>query len=133
MTRLLLDTTFLIDVERGGLDLEAWIADDDDVAIAAITVAELQVGVLLADESRRSAREEFVTALRTGLPIVDYDVTVADAHAQLLVHVRRAGTPRGAHDLLIAATARATRREVVTADQAAFDGLPGVEVHLHRR
>lgn len=48
-------------------------------------------------------------------------------HARLLAHVRRAGKPRGAHDLIIAATAAATARTLVTFDgKAAFDDLPGV-------
>jgi tRNA(fMet)-specific endonuclease VapC len=132
VTRLLLDTTFLIDVERGGVDLDEVIADDDDVAIAAITLAELRVGVLLADDRRRADRAAFVAAVRSGLPAVDYGGDVADVHGDLLAYVRRSGTPRGAHDLIIAATARATGRDVVTADRAAFEGLPGVEVHPRR-
>jgi predicted nucleic acid-binding protein len=38
------------------------------------------------------------------------------------------GTPRGAHDLIIAATARATSRTVVTSDRTGFIDLPGVNV-----
>jgi predicted nucleic acid-binding protein len=45
LSLLLLDTTFLVDAERAGAELDALIADDDDVAIAAVTVAELLVGV----------------------------------------------------------------------------------------
>ena len=48
MTDLLLDTTFLVDAERAGDDLDDLIADEDDVAVAAITIAELRVGVELA-------------------------------------------------------------------------------------
>jgi tRNA(fMet)-specific endonuclease VapC len=54
MSLLLLDTTVLVDVERGGLDLDDAI--DDDVAIAAVTVAELLVGVVLASGKCRKAR-----------------------------------------------------------------------------
>lgn len=108
------------------------IGDDDDVAIAAITVAELRVGVLLADGTRRDRRSEFVAGVLATLPVVDYDVDVAEAHGLLLAHVRREGGPRGAHDLVIAATALASGRVVVTADRAAFEGLPGVEVLFHR-
>ncbi len=46
--------------------------------------------------------------------------------------VRRSGRPRGAHDLIVAATARATARTVITADAAAFAGLAGVEARPHR-
>lgn len=62
----------------------------------------------------------------TVLPIEAYNLAVARAHATLLAHVRRTGRPRGAHDLLIAATAAARQRTVVTADVAAFADLPGV-------
>jgi tRNA(fMet)-specific endonuclease VapC len=128
----LLDTTFLIDAERGKADLDDLIADDDDVAVAAITIAELRVGVLLADARRRAKRAAFLDGVRAGLPTVDYDGDVADAHAELLAHVRQTGLPRGAHDLIIAATARVSGRAVVTADRSAFEGLPGVQLHLHR-
>ena len=55
MTLLLLDTNFLIDAERADSALDAVIDDDDDVAIAAVTVAELLVGVQMADTKRRRA------------------------------------------------------------------------------
>lgn len=132
MTRLLLDTTFLIGAERTAGAVDELIADDDDAAIAAITVAELRVGVHLADDARRAGREAFVDLALEVLPVVDYDIEVAAAHAELLAHVRRSGTPRGAHDLIIAATGLATGRTIVTADQSAFDALPGVEVRSHR-
>jgi tRNA(fMet)-specific endonuclease VapC len=41
---LLLDTTFLIDAERDAAVLDELIGDEDDVAVAAVTVAELLVG-----------------------------------------------------------------------------------------
>lgn len=126
MSLLLLDTTFLIDSERGGVDLDDAVGDDDDVAIAAITVAELIVGVDLASRKQRAARRAYVDAIIESLPIIAYDREVAFEHAELLAAVRRQGRPRGAHDLLIAATARASDRTVVTADQDAFTDLPGV-------
>lgn len=132
MTRLLLDTTFLIGAERTAGAVDGLIADDDDAAIAVITVAELRVGVHLTDDARRAGREAFVDLALEVLPVIDYDVDVAAAHAELLAHVRRTGTPRGAHDLIIAATGLATGRTIVTADNGAFNSLPGVEVRAHR-
>jgi tRNA(fMet)-specific endonuclease VapC len=132
LTRLLLDTTFLVDADRSKVSLDHLIADDDEVAIAAITVAELLVGVLLADEAHRADRQQFVEEIRDTIPIVDYDATVAAAHAELLVVVRHQGRPRGAHDLIIAATANATQREVVPADHSAYEDLPGVTARSHR-
>jgi hypothetical protein len=60
--------------------------------------------------------------------VLSYDFEVARSHTQLLVAARASGPPRGAHDLIIAATARATRRTVVTTDGSGFDDLPGVAV-----
>ncbi len=125
--RLILDTTVLVTLERGA-GLEDLLEDDDDVAIAAITAGELLVGVELADGKRRRAREAFVDALLTTIPVEGYDLEVARAHARLLAHVRRMGTPRGAHDLIIAATAAATSRTVVTSDAGGFHRLPDVAV-----
>jgi tRNA(fMet)-specific endonuclease VapC len=118
----------LVDAERGGDSLEEVIDDGDDVAVAAITVAELRVGIQLAKGRRREKRERFVAAVLDAVSIEPYDLDVAEAHADLLAHVRRAGTPRGPHDLIIAATARAQERQVVSSDQRAFAELPGVSI-----
>jgi tRNA(fMet)-specific endonuclease VapC len=108
------------------------IADEDDVAIAAVTIAELRVGALLGTRKKAAARTAFVEDVLAAIPVIAYDVAVAEAHARLLVAVRRQGTPRGAHDLLIAATASASRRAVVTADATAFADVPDLEVRHHR-
>lgn len=123
---MLLDTTFLIDAERSNSDLDDLIGDEDDVAIAAITVAELQVGVELSKGKTRFSRQELLDEIVVSMPIVDYDLEVARAHAKLLAAVRRQGRPRGAHDLIIAATASSAGRSLVTADQTAFVDLPGI-------
>lgn len=126
--RLILDTTVLVTAERGTVRLGGLLEDADDVAIAAITAAELLVGVELADVARRDTRGAFVEDILATIPVEEYDLDVARAHARLLAHVRRTGTPRGAHDLIIAATATATGRTVVTADATGFEQLPDVAV-----
>jgi len=118
----------LVDAERGGDALAEAINDGDDVAIAAITVAELRVGIQLAKGRRREKRERFVAAVLDAVSVEVYDLNVAEAHAALLAHVRRTGTPRGAHDLIIAATARARERQVVSLDRGGFAKLPEVPI-----
>ncbi|MER7820269.1 PIN domain-containing protein [Streptomyces sp. NPDC096153] len=132
MERLILDTGVLIAIERRKVSLDDALADDDDPAIAAITAAELLQGVELADDTNRLARQTFVDTVLATIPVEEYTVDVARAHARLLAHVRKVGQPRGAHDLIIAATALTTARTVVTHDKRArFDDLPGVRVrHL---
>jgi len=128
LARLILDTTVLIAAERQAASTLDLIDDDDDVAIAAVTAAELLVGVELADAKRRPARDAFVNEVLEAVSIEPYDLTTATAHAALLAHTRREGQQRGAHGLVIAATARATDRTVVTADHGGFADLPGVPV-----
>ena len=102
------------------------------MAISAVTVAELLVGVELADGRRRAARDRYVTGVVSTLPVEAYDTDVARAHASLLAWVRRTGRPRGAHDLIIAATAVQRNRIVVSADASAFVDLPGLAVRSAR-
>jgi tRNA(fMet)-specific endonuclease VapC len=125
---VILDTSVLVSAERGRSRLDVLIDDDDDVAIAAISAAELWVGVTLADARSKPKRTTFVEQVLASIPVEDYDLEVARAHANLLVEARRAGRACGAHDLLIAATAVARSRELVTLDRAGFDGLAGVRV-----
>lgn len=126
--RLILDTGVLIAAERAKTSWGDVLAADDDVALAAVTVAELRTGVELATDTRREARQAFLDRVLATIPVEEYDVAVAQVHGRLLATTHRSGTQRGAHDLIIAATAAATKRTIVTADRSArFGDLPGVE------
>lgn len=125
--RLIVDTGVLVASERTGRRWVDVIAEDDDLVMAAVTVAELRTGVELADDRHRVARRELVEQMLTALPVEPYGMAVAEVHGRLLAHVHRSGTRRGAHDLIIAATAVATGRTVLTTDRSArYDQLPGV-------
>jgi len=124
--RLILDTTALIAYERGTVDRT--LLDADDLAIAAITVAELRTGIELADTAQRAAdRSRVLAAITAAVTVLDYGERTAAEHARLIAHVRRTGTPRGAHDLIIAAHAVEQGRVVASRDaQSRFGALPGV-------
>lgn len=114
--------------ERSAGSLDAVLGDEDDVVIAAITAAELLVGVELSDGKSKQRRREFVEDVLSAIPVEPYDLGVARMHASLLAHTRRSGGPRGAHDLLIAATALTHGCTVVSADPAGFRDLPGLDL-----
>ncbi len=120
---MILDTSVLVAGERGRASLDRSIDDEDDVSIAAVTAAELWVGVELADARRRPRRATFVEQILSTIPVEDYDLETAKVHAGLLADAHRAGRPRGAHDLLIAATAIARGRTLVTFDRSGFEGI----------
>ena len=129
--RLILDTGVLIGSERDRSALTKIITEDDDLVIAAITVAELRTGIELAGPAQRADRSDFLIRVLETLPVEPYDVTTAEAHGRLLAHVHRSGKQRGAHDLIIAATALTSRRTILTHDRNAhFDELPDVECVL---
>jgi tRNA(fMet)-specific endonuclease VapC len=131
--RLILDTGVLIALERGTTVPSDAVPDDADIAIAAVTASELLVGVELADARRRDARRATVDAVLKTFDVLPFDLETAREHAALLAHARRVGRPCGAHDLQIAATARTTRRVLVTTDARGFDDLPGVQHRLIAR
>ena len=124
--RLILDTNVLIAYERGTIDRS--IFDADELAIASISVAEYRVGIELADTPQRAAdRARALVAITSAIDVMDYTTATAALHGRLLAQVRRSGTPRGAHDLIIAAHAAETERTVVSKDaKARFSDLPGV-------
>jgi len=124
--RLILDTNVLIAYERGTIDREAF--DEDELAIASVSIAEYRVGIELADTPERAAeRARALTAITSAIDVMDYTTATAALHGRLLAHVRRSGAPRGAHDLIIAAHAAETGRTVVSKDaKARFNNLPGV-------
>lgn len=131
MARVILDAGVLVAGVRGHLEVAAF-AGEDDVALPAVALAEYLTGVELdKDPARQAAQQAFLVELLAVTPVIDYTPAVAVRHAALLAHVRRTGQPCGAHDLIIAATAQASDRLLVTTDaQAGFADLPGVQVRL---
>jgi tRNA(fMet)-specific endonuclease VapC len=128
--RVILDTGVLIAIERGRLDVDA-VLGADDAAIAAITAMELLVGAERADEAHRQARAIRVEAILSSLPVEPYNVGVARVHARLAVEAMAKGRPRSAHDMMIAATAVAASRILLTTDASAgFGQLAGVRAEV---
>jgi tRNA(fMet)-specific endonuclease VapC len=125
--RLILDTNVLIAYERGTMDRSS--LDDDELAIVSISVAEYRVGIELADSAERAAeRARALASITSAVDVLDYTQATAAYHGRLLAHVRRSGTPRGAHDLIIAAHAAQTGRTILSRNaRARFGNLPGVD------
>jgi len=129
---VILDTGVIIAFERGKLDIDA-VLGSDDAAIAAITAMELLVGVERADAVRRQRRSIHVEAILSAVPVVDYTVEVARVHARLAVQSMNLGRPRSAYDLIVAATAAADGRTLLTTDASAdFSGIAGISSELLR-
>ena len=115
MSRAVLDTSIFIAQEQGRpLAREL----PDQVAVSVVTLAELEVGVLVAlDEDARAERMKTLVMAReraAGLPI---DQPVASAYARLAAATLRAGRRPRIHDTWIAATAAVHAAAIWTQDE----------------
>jgi tRNA(fMet)-specific endonuclease VapC len=126
----LIDSSVLIEVERGRLSLQSLIATrpNEDVAISAVTASELLHGVHRLSGARAARAEVFVEGLLGLMPILPFGLEEARVHARLSADLQSKGTPVGARDLIIAATAIANDHAVLTRDLRSFPRIGGLEV-----
>ena len=126
----LIDSSVLIAAERGRLDLQAALAGrpDDPVGIAAITASEVLHGTYRLGGVRLTQARAFVERWLAILPVFPFDLQAAQVHATLAADLGRKGTPIGAHDLLIAATAVQLGYAVATCDRRSFGRVDGLDV-----
>ena len=122
---VLIDTSVLIAVERGELDLDAAPADPREaVAMSAVTAYELLRGLArLPAGVRRARSERWLETLLSAVPVIEYDVDVARVHAALWAEMSASGRTLGEHDQMIAATAITLGYHLATRD-GAFDAVP---------
>ncbi len=99
-------------------------------AVSIVTLAELQLGVLLADDPDvRAARLARFAEVEATFEAIAVDRRIASAYADLVAAARRAGRRPRPMDGLIAATAIVHRVPVYTRDRG-YVGLPGLDVVL---
>jgi len=120
----LADTSVFIAVEQ---DRPLSSRAPDRVAVSVVTVAELRLGVLAAqDGPTRSQRLETLSAA-TSLDPLPIDEGVAHAWATLRLALRDAGKRMPINDSWIAATAIANDLAVASQD-GDYDDIPGLLV-----
>lgn len=122
----LLDTTVLVGVETGRLD----VADlPDQGSISAVTLEELYLGVLHSSGDVLAQRSHTYELASSAFPVISVDAAVARACAQ----IRAAGRARGRRyqlgDSLIGATARVHGLPLLTQDSRMV-GMLGVDVRV---
>jgi predicted nucleic acid-binding protein len=105
------------------------IISGESFALAAITASEMLVSVHRAQTPvQRARRQRFVETILRIAPVEEFDLPVARIHAELATELSDAGISIGAHDLLIAATARTKGYVVLTHNVREFARVPGLEV-----
>ncbi len=100
--------------------------DPAQVALSAITVAELEFGV--AKSSRPDQNREALALFLTPLEVLAFDDRAAAAYGEVRAGLERQGTPIGSLDLLICAHALSCGRILVTNNEREFTRIVGLRV-----
>lgn len=119
--RGLLDTSVVIDLDVLSADMLP-----EQIAVSAITMAELAAGPAAAnDVTERSRRQDRLQRAEAAFDPLPFDVEAARAYGRIYAAVRAWGrNPRSRlADLLIAGVALANRLPLVTRNSADFAGL----------
>jgi tRNA(fMet)-specific endonuclease VapC len=120
----------LVQSERKRLDLDAWLRAhaEDEIRIAAITVAELWRSAEQAAGVHREMREKFLEQALEAFEVVPYTGRAAIEHARLWSLLEATGQRIAMQDLILAATAIDCGATVVTFNTRRFAAVPGLVV-----
>jgi tRNA(fMet)-specific endonuclease VapC len=127
---LMVDTNVFISIEKSGnpIDFSAW-ESSEKVYISVVIASELLMGVHRANtEERRQRRSAFVEAVISRVGVLDFTVAAARMHAEIYAELAKRGQLIGAHDLIIAATARCHHLSLLTDNVQEFSRVPGLRV-----
>ena len=133
---ILIDTSVLIDIERGVVDVDKFVSRrlDEAFYISTITASELLHGVHRAkSEAIRRTRAAFVESILASFPILSIDLETARAHAELWASLTAAGKMIGAHDLWLAASCISRGLTLATSNVREFGRVKGLNVENWRK
>jgi hypothetical protein len=133
VTRYLLDTNIISNITKPepSESLIGWMAEqaDENLFIASLVIAEIWFGVLGKPAGRKRAQleswfagPEGPQALFAGR-VLPFDEKAGLIWARLMAEGARAGRPRSALDMIVAAVAEANECIVVTDNERDFTGL----------
>jgi tRNA(fMet)-specific endonuclease VapC len=132
---IILDSSVVIDAERRHLNVTQFMKQiaqqigDIEVALCAITVAELAHGIYRADTAdRKQRRRAFLDALKTALPVYAITDWTAELVGQIGAESAAGGVTIPFDDLLIGACAVERGYAVATRNLRHFQKVPGLNL-----
>lgn len=126
---IVLDSSILIAFERRRFDFERFLADHASPALAAITAAELLIGVERADTpQRRTRREAFVQNIFERIPVIPFDTAQARLFAWHFADLTVRGEMIGDRDLQIAVTALSMDFDLASLNEHEFVRVRGLKM-----
>lgn len=123
--RALLDTSFFV-ASESGRPLGP-MGQETETEVSVVKVAELTIGVLLADDRHRRMRLATLSGVESTWDPLPVDAAVARQFARTVAALRADHRRAPIMDVLIASTALVEQIPVVTRD-GGYEGIPGVDV-----
>lgn len=128
---VILDTSILIEAERGQLGIDEFIREreEEPFGLSVITIVELLHGVYRANSSkRRLKRSAYVEKVIELFPVYPFDIPTTRIYADIWAQLRKKGIQIGAHDLMIGSTALALGFSVATFNIRHFERIEGLKI-----
>jgi len=124
--KYLLDTNMFIYAQKGNPSVLKQLHKhmSDGLAISSITLAELEYGVSASSNPQKNLLS--LTAMLSIFEILPFDADAAAEYGAINATLRRAGTPIGTMDTLIAAHARSLNLTVITHNTREFQRVEGL-------
>lgn len=116
MSRFCLDTSAYSHFQRGDGPVVELIDSAEWLGVPAIVLGELRAGFRLGSKSERNERQLRAFLANPAVEIVAVDEEVSHQYADIVVDLRRRGTPLPTNDIWIAATAARTGAVLLSYD-----------------
>lgn len=117
MKRICLDTSAYSHFRRGNREATVLVSSAREVCLPCVVVGELLTGFRLGGKARKNETELREFLEHPVVRILDVDEEAASIYADLMVDLRRAGTPLPTNDIWIAALAVRDGTTVLTFDR----------------
>jgi tRNA(fMet)-specific endonuclease VapC len=129
----LLDTCVVSDFVKGEENTLKRLksTSPSDVLISSLTVMEVKYGLYINPE-RAIKIQPLIEAFFRSIIILPFYTEEAEQAAQIRSSLKMAGTPIGAYDVLIAATALTHNHIIVTSNVREFQRVPNLKIENWR-
>jgi predicted nucleic acid-binding protein len=125
---IIVNADVIIAAERGDEALEAWLSSlvADQLAVSAVTVAELWHGVERASAGHKNLRRSYLQHFLSGVRILPYTESTAYEHTRIWADLVSHGEIIGLYDVIVAATAMQRHSPVATFNRRHFTRVKGL-------
>ena len=126
--RVMLDTnTCIFIINKNAAVRSRYIAEyDSGIAVSAVTEAELWFGV--ENSAHPSKNAETLLAFLATVEVLPFDTLAAIEYGRVRSKLKRAGTPVGERDTLIASHAKSLGLTLVTNNSSEFHRVEGLSI-----